>query len=242
MREFDDNPHSYGPVLRRIAILAAVIIMVPVMLWTITSFMRTYVAQPVIASPKPLLAPATTTSFDNANAGASAASNSGNTPAQTGSITASGATANDSNPPSPAAKVAALATSDMPQPVSAGAAPQASTQPAATAASGAVGSPASSPWPDPSQAVGGQTVGAQMSTPDPQTVTATADDALPPTPPLTGKIPLPPHRPAVIAMATPGAGGPVPLPRARPSDTGAPAETTTDGGGNFLNHLFGQTH
>src|SRR5579863_875783 len=111
MREFDDNPHSYGPVLRRIAILVAVIVMVPVMLWTITSFMRTYVAQPVIASPKPLLAPATTASLDTANAGSSADGNSGSAPAQTGSITAPRATANDSNPPSPAAKVAALATS-----------------------------------------------------------------------------------------------------------------------------------
>jgi hypothetical protein len=42
-------------------------------------------------------------------------------------------------------------------------------------------------------------------------------------------------------MATPGVPGPVPLPRARPAETGAPAETT-EGSGNFLTHLFGQTH
>jgi hypothetical protein len=241
MREFDDNSHSYGPVLRRIAILAAVIIMVPVMLWTITSFMRTYVAQPVIASPKPLLAPATTASIDTANAGTSAASNSSNTPAQTGSIAAPGITANDSNPPSPAAKVAALATSDMPQSGAAGGTSQppanaAPAQPAATAASG----PAGSPWPDPSQAIGGQTAGAQQTT-SPAAASDTSDDALPPTPPLTGKIPLPPHRPAVIAMVTPGAGA-VPLPRARPADASAPAETSTENGSGFFNHLFGQTH
>jgi hypothetical protein len=182
MREFDDNSHSYGPVLRRIAILAAVIIMVPVMLWTITSFMRTYVAQPVIASPKPLLlAPATTASIDTGNAGTF----TGSAPAQTGSIAAPGATANDSNPPSPAAKVASLANSDMPSPIPASATPQ----PNNTAASG--------PWPDPNQAIGGQ----QMSAPD--TATATNDDVLPPSAPLKGPIPLPPHRPAVIAMATP---------------------------------------
>ena len=48
MRLDDDNTNSYAPVLRRIFILVIVITAVPVMLWTITAFMRTYVAQPVI--------------------------------------------------------------------------------------------------------------------------------------------------------------------------------------------------
>ena len=49
MRLDDDNSHSFAPLLRRIFILVVVITAVPVMLWTITAFMRTYVAQPVIA-------------------------------------------------------------------------------------------------------------------------------------------------------------------------------------------------
>src|SRR4029077_7770152 len=42
MREDDDFRH-YVPLLRRIIILVAVIIAVPVILWTITVFVRTYV-------------------------------------------------------------------------------------------------------------------------------------------------------------------------------------------------------
>jgi hypothetical protein len=45
MRE-DDSLGHYLPVLRRIIILVAVIIAVPVMLWTITTFVRTYVGPP----------------------------------------------------------------------------------------------------------------------------------------------------------------------------------------------------
>ena len=56
MREYDDdsNIQHYAPVLRRIIILVAVITAVPVMLWTITAFMHTYIAQPTIPSPRPL--------------------------------------------------------------------------------------------------------------------------------------------------------------------------------------------
>jgi hypothetical protein len=45
MRE-DDSLGYYLPVLRRIIILVAVIIAVPVILWTITTFVRTYVGPP----------------------------------------------------------------------------------------------------------------------------------------------------------------------------------------------------
>src|ERR1700689_3957505 len=62
MREYDDdsNIQHYAPVLRRIIILVAVITAVPVMLWTITAFMHTYIAQPTIPSPQPLAAATTT--------------------------------------------------------------------------------------------------------------------------------------------------------------------------------------
>lgn len=47
MREYeDDNIRLYTPVLQRIIILVAVIIAVPVVMWTITTMIRTYVAQP----------------------------------------------------------------------------------------------------------------------------------------------------------------------------------------------------
>ena len=49
MREYDDdddNIRLYAPVLQRVIVLAAVIIAVPVMMWTITTFIRSYVARP----------------------------------------------------------------------------------------------------------------------------------------------------------------------------------------------------
>ena len=47
MREDDEFRH-FVPLLRRIIILVAVIIAVPVILWTITAFVRTYVGPPHI--------------------------------------------------------------------------------------------------------------------------------------------------------------------------------------------------
>jgi len=50
MREYDDYSDDsirlYTPVLQRVIILAAVIIAVPVLMWTITTFVRSYVARP----------------------------------------------------------------------------------------------------------------------------------------------------------------------------------------------------
>src|SRR5580698_7950219 len=76
MREYDDdNIQHYAPVLRRIIILVAVITAVPVMLWTITAFMHTYIAQPTIPSPQ-LLAAATATAPPASPAADTATANS----------------------------------------------------------------------------------------------------------------------------------------------------------------------
>jgi hypothetical protein len=52
MREYDDyddeNIRLYTPVLQRVIILAAVIIAVPVLMWTITTFIRSYIARPAV--------------------------------------------------------------------------------------------------------------------------------------------------------------------------------------------------
>ena len=53
MRDYDDNEGDdhirlYTPVFQRVIILAAVIIAVPVMMWTITTFVRSYVARPKV--------------------------------------------------------------------------------------------------------------------------------------------------------------------------------------------------
>lgn len=52
MREYDDygddSIRLYTPVLQRVIILAAVVIAVPVLMWTITTFVRSYVARPKV--------------------------------------------------------------------------------------------------------------------------------------------------------------------------------------------------
>ena len=237
MRYDDDHSQSFGPVLRRIAILAVIIAAVPVMLWSITAFMHTYVAQPVIPSARPLALVA------SPNA-ASAPSADNNAPARAGApVVEARATATDargldtdgksdqlSDGAAPAQTPTGTTASIGPVPAApisaASNAPQATNRTAANSS----GNPANSPWPDPSQAIGGQPL---------QTATSGGDssDALPASAPLVGPIPLPPHRPKVLAMAD----GPVPLPRRRPAD----ADTTSDpppDNGNFLTHLFGQTH
>jgi len=237
MRYDDDNSQSFGPVLRRIAILAVIITAVPVMLWSITAFMHTYVAQPVIPSARPLAFVA------NPNT-ASAPSTDSNVPAQAGApVVEARATATDARSLDADGKSDQLSGNAAPAqtptgttasigPVPAAPMSAASTTPQATnrTAANSSGNPANSPWPDPSQAIGGQPS---------QTATSGGDssDALPVSAPLIGPIPLPPHRPKVLAMAD----GPVPLPRRRPAD----ADTTSDpppDSGNFLTHLFGQTH
>ena len=57
MREYDeDYARPYRPFLRRIIILVVVITAVPVMLWTITAFVRSYVAQPKAPTFRPMAA------------------------------------------------------------------------------------------------------------------------------------------------------------------------------------------
>ena len=228
MRLDDDNSHSFAPLLRRIFILVVVIAAVPAMLWTITTFMRTYVAQPVIASARPLV-PAT--GSDTASGPGAAPAAADTTPAQPAPTQApaivearatatdardsdtdsKGNRASDTTASVTTAKVAALATADASSPP---------TAPIATVSGAAQPTPAaSSPWPAVTAAPA-PTMGAQPAEPVAQADTAAAD-VLPSTAPLTGPIPLPPRRPTVFALAETSG---VPLPRARPAT--APESTT----------------
>jgi hypothetical protein len=230
MRYDDDNSQSFGSLLRRIAILAVIIAAVPVMLWSITAFMRTYVAQPVIPSARPLALVA------NPNT-ASAPSADNNVPAQTAaSVVEARATATDadgkSDPLSDSAAPARAPTGTTASIGSVLAAPMSTASPAPQStdrtAANSPGNSANSPWPDPSQTVGGQQL---------QTSASDSSDTLPTSAPLTGPIPLPPHRPKVFAMAD----GPIPLPRRRPTDADVASDPPPDSG-SFFTHLFGQTH
>jgi hypothetical protein len=237
MRYDDDNSQTFGPVLRRIAILAVIITAVPVMLWSITAFMRTYVAQPVIPSPRPLALVA------NPNT-ASAPSADNSAPAQAiAPVVEARATATDARGLDGDGKSDQLSDSAAPAQAPAGttasigsvpAAPMSPASPAPQStdqtAAKSPGNSANSPWPDPSQAIG---------EPQLQTATSAGDssDTLPASAPLAGPIPLPPHRPKVFAMAD----GAIPLPRVRPTAADATSDPPPDSG-NFFTHLFGQSH
>jgi hypothetical protein len=218
MREYDDdsNIQHYAPVLRRIIILVAVITAVPVMLWTITAFMHTYIAQPTIPAPRPLAAATaapTTPAADTATANPPA-------PSQPASTITDARTTDDGrgdrirdgagNTAAPNVQVATLA----PTPSAAPAAP-----PAAAAATAQAAPAAPSVFPDP------PSVTPQQPTPAASdAANDAAADALPPPDPITGPVPLPRHRPSVLALADTA----IPLPRARPGDAPEPPSVTPD--------------
>jgi hypothetical protein len=54
MRKDEDDIRHFMPVLRRIIILVAVLTAVPVVLWTITAFVRTYVGPPKLPTFQPM--------------------------------------------------------------------------------------------------------------------------------------------------------------------------------------------
>jgi hypothetical protein len=218
MREYDDdsNIQHYAPVLRRIIILVAVITAVPVMLWTITAFMHTYIAQPTISAPRPLAAAAV--------APVSPAADTANPPAPSQpaqSVTNAGATDDgrgdrirDSAGNNAAANVQVASTGAIsPAP---SAAPAASPAPAAVTVQAAP-PPAPSVFPNP------PFVTQPQPTPSDAANNAATKD-LPPPDPITGPVPLPRHRPSVLALADTD----IPLPRARPGVAPEPTSSTTD--------------
>jgi hypothetical protein len=220
MREYDDNIQHYAPVLRRIIILVAVITAVPVVLWTITAFMRTYIAQPTIPEARPLAA---------ATAPAAPAAPA-TPPAQTATITPSPAAAAQPAPATDARSSDTDTKSDRTRDGTANA-PTPDVKPAAfaavqptvapttvTPAAPAVSASAPDVFPNPPPMLAAQPAPATAAVP------AGADDALPPPDPITGPVPLPRHRPSVLALAETA----VPLPRARPGDAPEPPRTVTD--------------
>ena len=216
MREYDDdsNIQHYAPVLRRIIILVAVITAVPVMLWTITAFMHTYIAQPTIPSPQTLAA-ATAAAPPASPAADTAKPPAPSQPAQ--SVTEARATDDgrgdrmrDSGGNNAAPNVQVASTAAISP------APSAAPAPAPSAAT-VQAAPAPSVFPDP------------PSLAPPQSTPAAADpvndaDALPPPDPITGPVPLPRHRPSVLALADTN----IPLPRARPGEAPEPSSVTPD--------------
>jgi hypothetical protein len=253
MRDYDENIRLYTPVLQRIIILIAVVIAVPVMMWTITTFIRTYVGPPKIPTFQRMAA---SEALDNASQAAPADSSSTVQPATPAARFAdAGATASDARTalleikrPQPAADqsapaapvvatsqpaVAAPATASSSVVPPAAVAPPSAVQASADTADKAGAAAPSTPsfaWPDPHGPLAGSTDAAGS----PPAGTAAAPDAaasndsatadLPAAEPLAGPIPIPRRRPTVFAMAQ----STIPLPRARPAAAPDAAATASD--------------
>jgi hypothetical protein len=272
MREYDDGIRLYTPLVKRAIVLGAVMVAVPVVLWTITTFVRAYIGPPQIPTFRPIAAATAPSasqdiaSEQNVQVAAQTANSAIATDARTPLLEikkpadpapASPSAASAATPAAPPAPVrlssvppppfaaanpnTGASTSAMPAtvaappgiaPVSAAAADAA--QPAAQPpASAAVTTPAATPstlaWPSPT-AFAPSSPSSAVASAEP----ATADhaDTLPLGTPLTGRIPLPPHRPKIAAQiatmtnlalaanaapVSPALPSRVPLPRARPA-------------------------
>ena len=219
MRENHDDFRHYVPLLRRIIILVAVIMAVPVILWTITVFVRTYVGPPRLPTFHQL---ASTASINapTGSAGAEATAESSQGAADgSGPVVEAGAIVADARDGA-AVKGSMLgdrsADSDVGAPRAGDAAAVFPHSPLA-AADGAPGL---------AQPGAGADEGSE---------------ALSASQPLSGPIPLPRRRLRDAETRTAdNALSNVPMPRRRPETAGssAPAETT---GGNpigFMQNLF----
>jgi hypothetical protein len=257
MREHDDyysdeNIRLYTPVLQRVIILAAVIIAVPVVMWTITTFVRGYVARPkvpalehVASTNLPARIPAISPSAPSpapspADQSASLAADTRNGPPNLASAPNAGAAPPTANSPSgvslrtaptPSSAITTATTtgdistgSTLPAPP----APRPSLAPRSNDNAASTGAPSSSDrglaWPNPNTTSPPDFAAPRLPPlPAPAPPARTAAaQVLPAEEPIRGPIPMPRQRPGTFAVAA-AATGVVPLPRARPA--AAPAET-----------------
>ncbi|MGN6748389.1 MAG: hypothetical protein ACTHJS_07325 [Xanthobacteraceae bacterium] len=274
MREYDeytdDSIRLYTPVFQRVIILAAVIIAVPVLMWTITTFVRSYVARPrlptlehvasttpstrlpLTATP-PSPAPADQAAApridggsvgDAVNPAAETKQGAGSLASPPGS-SAPGVTNSPSlvlqtaprQGPSPGSAASAAATGDAsPAPlVRQPQAPQGLRLNDGAAQSAGPSSPDRGiAWPNPNATNAPDFGAPRLASPAAPPAPTAAAEVVPAGEPLSGPVPLPRHRPGILAMAgtttasitgSIATGGPVPLPRARPGD--APAEAAS---------------
>jgi hypothetical protein len=222
MRQDDEFGH-YVPLLRRIIILVVVIAAVPVVLWTITAFVRSYVGQPKTPTFHQLAA----TALINAHANADAAKTDSGRPA----------VASDQAKPADPPTVEARATAN-----DAGSDNNVSPASLPTAANSAMAAPtgAKADWPNPPSFT--STNAPSGMTASPQPAGADAADAQIAGTPLTGPILLPRKRPRDIGGMRMADVAPsnVPVPRPRPDGAGssAPSDTSSGGPVEFIQNLF----
>jgi len=253
MREHDDyysdeNIRLYTPVLQRVIILAAVIIAVPVVMWTITTFVRGYVARPKVpalehlastnlparipaispSAPSPAPSPADQSApqrVDGASASdaASLAADTRNGPPNLASAPNAGAAPPSANSPSGVSlRTAPTPSSAITTATTTGDISTGSTLPAP---------PAPRPSLPPRSNDNAASTGAPSSSdrslawPNPNT-TSPPDFAAPRLPPLPA--PAPPARTAAAEFlpAEEPIRGPIPMPRQRPGTFAVAAAAT----------------
>jgi hypothetical protein len=218
MREDEDQFRYYVPLLRRIIILVAVITAIPVILWTITAFVRTYVAPPKVPTFRPMTATASI-------AVPPVPDTIGKPPAQgamaqpPSAMPEARAAANDARDTAPGAKGALLADRMADVTGNAGAPRVAELTPAAPADATPRAADGVTPGAPNASAPGGPAMSAQMPTPPMDA----AADTLPAAAPLSGPVPLPRHRPRNLDVAQLN----VPVPRPRPGPAGEGGSDTS---------------
>ena len=245
----DDQVRHYLPLLRRIIILVAVLTAVPVILWTITAFVRSYVGPPKVPTFHQLAATATLEAPGNASSDAggqpSPASEQSKLSDPSAATVEARATTTDARDGSTAPKGPFFGdrSPDGDANLPTGALKIADTSAAAAADAKAAEMPAAPALAGPDGAV--PNLGALAAQQPAVSIGAPAGTS-PAAEPLPRPIPLPRHRPHDVAMAqmgNPQTGAPqmsVPMPRPRPDAAGptAPAETTTTGPLDFLQNVF----
>jgi hypothetical protein len=212
MRE-DDRFRHVVPLLRRTIILVAVIIAVPVILWTITAFVRTYVGPPRVPTFHQLAATATigapSTGTGQQGAAQLPQNADGSAPVVEARATVSDAT-----------------KGDQPEGMTNGAAPTSD-------ASGVFP-------PSPLAGQGGSGTTGALAAAQPTAGNDEGSDALTAAAPLPGPVPLPRRRPRDIEMRTADNAN-VPIPRRRPETAGSSASPDTPTGNSplgFIQNIF----
>jgi hypothetical protein len=250
MREYDDygeyrddHIRLYTPVLQRVIILTAVIIAVPVLMWTVTTFVRSYVARPKVPvlqhvatsesqARGPVASPAPSIPAQAPTDQAAAAPPRGDT-----ALALSGARTPDPKKGPPIAPASGDATAsapavqgDAPPPIPAkpvqGSSPTAAVSPAGAAAgSTAPAAAAASPIPTTPRPAENAAAVAPSSSSDRGFAWPNPNSTSPPSfgPPAaatpTASTPPPLPRTATAEVLPPGepVRGPIPLPRQRPT-------------------------
>jgi hypothetical protein len=224
----EDQFRHYFPLMRRIIILVAVLTAIPVIMWTITVFVRGYFGPPKIAGPRPLAtatieAPVSPAASQDANgpavveARATVADARTIPPAVKWPSPGDRQGSNDAGPPSSAPSAAVMAPAGSAGADQRAQAPGAQTTGPQTMPAQTMATAPAMPAGAAMQTGTNDTSGALAAQDSADADQQAADAGLPAAQPIAGPVPLPRHRPRSFAMLTSA----VPMPRPRPEAAGA---------------------